>query len=216
MLFRSQFRNIHFSQLKFDGENGISVTDHLFDFLEFCEYYEIDDEEFSCVLFSLTLEGRIKKWCHTLPATSIHSFEQLIGELQQAFHRYDFQDVLIRINDIRMKPCESIEEFSIRFVHTCFEFPERDVDWTYLIEQFRYVVFVSLEHFQSVTKPDPSVYFDNPKISSCSDFVPNVSLSISLSLEHIQASQKNITIPPPDFLPNGFLFANSLSDEICL
>ena len=72
----------HLSQLKFDGENGVSITKYLLDFCDFCECYEIDNEGLTCVLFSLTLEGRIKQCCCTLPEASIHSYEQLAGELK--------------------------------------------------------------------------------------------------------------------------------------
>ena len=49
----------HLSQLNFDGEDGTSITKHISDFIKFCESYEINDEEFSCVIFFLTLEGRV-------------------------------------------------------------------------------------------------------------------------------------------------------------
>ena len=110
----------HLSQLKFDGENGVSITQRLLDFCDFGECYEIDDEGLICLLFFLTLGVRVKQWCRTLPKASIHSFEQLAHKLQQAFHRYDFQSVLIKLNDIRMEPQEPIDEFSIKFVHYCF------------------------------------------------------------------------------------------------
>ena len=100
-----------------------------------------------CLLFFLTLEGLTKKWCSTLSEASIHSFEQLASELQQAFHRYDLHNVVIKLNYIIMEPQESLDEFSIRFVHYCFEFPERDVDWKCLNEQLKYVILVSLEQF---------------------------------------------------------------------
>ena len=80
----------HLSQLKFHGENGVPITQHLLDFNDFGECYEIENEGFICFLFFLTLEGRAKQWCCTLPEASIHSFEQLASELQQAFLRYDF------------------------------------------------------------------------------------------------------------------------------
>ena len=96
----------HLSQLKFDGENGVSITQHLLDICEFGECYEIDDEGLICLLFFLTLEGRAKQWCRTLSKASIHSFEQLANELQQAFHSYDFKNVFITLNDIRMEPQE--------------------------------------------------------------------------------------------------------------
>ena len=56
----------HLSQLKFDGENGVSITQHLLYFFEFGEFYEIENEGLICFLFFLTLEGRAKKWCRTL------------------------------------------------------------------------------------------------------------------------------------------------------
>ena len=101
-----------------------------------------------------------------MPKASIHSFEQLASELQQAFHRYDFQSVLIKLNDIRMEPQEPLDEFSLKFFHYCFEFPERDVDWKCLSEQFRYVILVSLNQFQLATQPDPSVPMTTHKLSA--------------------------------------------------
>ena len=80
----------HLSQLKLDGENGVSINQHLLDFCDFGECYEIDNEGLICFLFFLTLKGHAKIWCRTLPEASIHSFEQLANELQQAFHMYDF------------------------------------------------------------------------------------------------------------------------------
>ena len=59
------------SQLKFDGEDGTSITKHIYDFFKFCEYYKINDEDFSFVTFFLALEGHVNRWCHTLPTSSI-------------------------------------------------------------------------------------------------------------------------------------------------
>ena len=112
----------------------MSITQHLLDFYDFGECYEIENEGLICFLFFLTLEGRAKQWCHTLPKASIHSFEQLASELRQAFHMYDLQSVVIKLNDIKMEPRESLDEFGIRFVHYCFEFPKGDVDWKCLSE----------------------------------------------------------------------------------
>jgi len=92
----------HLSQLNFDGEDGTSITEHISYFIKFCESYEIYDEEFSCVIFFLTLEGRVNQWCHTLPPTSIHSLHHLLGELHQAFDMYNYRDVCKRINLFRM------------------------------------------------------------------------------------------------------------------
>ena len=162
----------------------MSITQHLLDFCDFGECYEIDDEGLICLIFFLTLEVHAKKWCHTLPKASIHSFEQLTNELRQYFHRYDLHKIVIKLNDMRMEPQESLDEFSIRFIHYCFEFPERDVDWKCLSEQFKHVILVSLEQFQL----DPTVPYDDPQVTGCSYFVPNASLSISPCPNHTLAS----------------------------
>ena len=49
----------HLSQLKFYGEDGTSITEHITNFLKFCEYCEINDEYFSCVAFFLNLKGHV-------------------------------------------------------------------------------------------------------------------------------------------------------------
>ena len=61
--------------------------------------------------FTLTFEGQVKKWCHTLPTASIHSFEKLVKELDEAFEKYDYQDGHDRINQLRMKSGEYLEGF---------------------------------------------------------------------------------------------------------
>jgi len=85
---------------------------HIYGFLRFCESYEIDDEEFVRVLLFSTIERCVNQGCHTLPPTSIHSFHHFLEELYQSFDRYDYQYVYERINELRMKPDESVEDFS--------------------------------------------------------------------------------------------------------
>jgi len=150
----------HLSQLKFDGKDGTSITKHISDFLKFCESYEIDDEEFAYVVFSLTLEGHVNKWCHMFLESSIHLFE-LINKLWWVFHKHDFQDVLMRINELRMKLEESLEDFILIFVHICFEIPKRGTDWVYLSENFQWLVIVSFQHLQFRMNLDSHEYHDN-------------------------------------------------------
>ena len=113
-----------------------------------------------------------------------------------------------------MEPQESLDEFSIRFVHYCFEFPERDVDWKCLSEQFKYVILVSLEQFQL----DPSVPYDDPQVTGCSNFVPNAVLSISPSPDHIQSSKDSISMceilaPPPKLSDSQGTTSKFLSND---
>jgi len=106
-----------FSQSKFDGEDGTYIAKNIYDFLKWYEYYEIDDENISCVFFLLALKGHINQWCHTLPPTSIYSFDQFLKELHQTFDRYDYQDCFNIINQLRVNRNESIKDFSNWFLH---------------------------------------------------------------------------------------------------
>lgn len=132
------------SQLKFDGECEISIAKNISKFLEFCEFYEMDYEDVSLILFFLTLEGWVNRWCHILPSTSIHSFDQFLKELHQAFDRYDDWVVYKIINKLRMNPDESIEDFSNIFLHLCYEFLEGDMNWYLLKQKFENLVQISL------------------------------------------------------------------------
>ena len=102
----------------------MSVTEHIYDFLHFCESREIDSDELFCVLFFLTLEGRANQWCHTLPPASVHSLLTFLKELHQAFDECDHQDVYGRISHLTMRGRKSVEEFATRFLHLCHEIHE--------------------------------------------------------------------------------------------
>ena len=78
------------------------------------------------------------------------------------------------------------------------------------------MILVSLEKFQVATQPDPSVPYDDPQVASCLDCIPNVSLSISPSPDHIQASKESVAIcdilaPPPEFSGSGVVTSKFLS-----
>ena len=87
------------SQFKFDSEGDTPITEKASLFLKFYEHYEIDYDDVACILFFLTLEGRFNRWV-SYPTTCFHS----------SFDRYNYQDVLKRINQLRMEPNESIDD----------------------------------------------------------------------------------------------------------
>lgn len=120
------------------------LSTHINDFLGFCKSLEIDDEDVMCILFTLTLEFRFYQWCYTLPSSSIHSFRQFTKELHQDFDWYDYRDVHKRINQLGMELDESVEGFSNRFLHLCYEFPEEDVDQNFCKQNFEHLVWISL------------------------------------------------------------------------
>lgn len=135
----------HLSELKFDGEDATPIIEHIFYFLKFCKSYEIDDDEFDFLLFYLTLESHVNQWCYTFPLASIHSLHQFLRELHQAFDRYNYCDVCKRINLLRMKPIESVEDFYDRFLHLCCEIFEEDMNQDFLKQEFEHLVLISLQ-----------------------------------------------------------------------
>ena len=68
--------------------------------------------DFMDILLTLTFKGHVNWWCHTLTAASIHSFDQLANDIHKEFDRYYYQNFPKIINQIRMKPNESVEQFS--------------------------------------------------------------------------------------------------------
>lgn len=133
----------HLSKLKFDGKGGTTISDDTPQFLKFYDFYEVNYEDVSCKLFNLTLKGRVKKWCHSLPCDFIHSLEQLFKELHQAFDRYDYQNVYKRISQLTMRPNESLDDFMDRFLHLFYEFSKEYVDWDFMNENFQCLVYIS-------------------------------------------------------------------------
>jgi len=93
-----------------------------------------------CILFTLTLEGRVNQCFHTLPSSSIHSHRQFIKELDQDFDWYDYRGVYKTINQLRMNPNESIDDFSNIFLHLCYEFTKEYMDWDFFKHKFEHLV----------------------------------------------------------------------------
>jgi len=53
-------------------------------------------EDVIAQLFTLTLDGRSKKWCYYLPTSSIHSFKQPVNALCEFFDKYDYKMSIIK------------------------------------------------------------------------------------------------------------------------
>lgn len=133
----------HLSLLKFDGEERMFITKHIFDFLHLCKSHESDSEEIVCVIFFFTLKGHANWWCHALPPAFVHSLLTLLKELHQAFDKYNHQDVYERISYLRMKPGESVEEFATHFLHLCHEIPKQFLDTDFMSQELKCLVHVS-------------------------------------------------------------------------
>lgn len=125
--------------------------------LVFCKFNEIDDEYVVFILFTLTLQGQAKKWCQTLPLTSIYSFDQFHKEIYQAIDRYDYQNDCNRIDLLRMKSSESVENFLDRFLHLCYEFPKGVINSEFINEFFQSLILLFLKYFESKPLDDVSL-----------------------------------------------------------
>jgi len=51
---------------------------HVLNFESFLDLFEVDEEDVSIRIFSLSLQGRVKSWFKTLPDVSISYFQQFV------------------------------------------------------------------------------------------------------------------------------------------
>jgi len=61
---------------RFDGENGITAQKHIQAFEDYHNIYEVEDEDVSLRLFSLSLQGEVRTWFKALPEASISDLQQ--------------------------------------------------------------------------------------------------------------------------------------------
>lgn len=142
------------------------MLEHTHLFLQFCKSNKVHCEDVALKISTLTLGGRVMEWCKTFPSMSIYSFEQFIKELQHAFDRYDFQSLFNNINALRLKPHKPLDDFANRFLHLCYQFFERYVDWMYLNEKFQQNVFFSLKQFQYKLNPVSTNNHENMQVTN--------------------------------------------------
>ena len=62
------------SHLKFDGKGQRNILYYVVEFFHFFFLSRVYYEDILSRLLTLTLEGRVKQWCYSLPTSSIHSF----------------------------------------------------------------------------------------------------------------------------------------------
>lgn len=95
----------------YDGEGRANLLRHKVAFTGFCERNEIHEDYIACLLFAFTLQGHALMWYVILPNASIHSFNQLFGELTSAFYHYDHQELKKKILKLQKAPDESLMKF---------------------------------------------------------------------------------------------------------
>jgi hypothetical protein len=115
------------SKVQFDGEEVTFAPKHVLQFIQNCISYNIFNQDVMCKLFTSTIEGRVRRWCETLPIASIHTFKQFIDEFLSVFAKYDFDRLCDEFNHLRKEKVEPLEDFSIRFMHLYCQFPLNDI-----------------------------------------------------------------------------------------
>lgn len=75
-------------------------------------------------------------------------FKHLVKKLCRVCDKYEYQDVLDEINQLRMESNESLKHFVDRFLHLCYEFSDEDVDWKLLDEKLHFLVRMSMKYFE--------------------------------------------------------------------
>jgi len=131
------------SKFKFDGEGESTFHQHLFQCFHLWISRRVCSKDDMASLITLTFEGLVNQWCHTLPNDFIHSFEQLAKKLHKSFSKYKYQDVCGRINILGMKNNELVEDFHDLFLHLCYEIPRKHPNWDFLEQESECLILVS-------------------------------------------------------------------------
>lgn len=137
------------SKFRFDGEGGTFIAKYISPFLGLYKPQEIYDEDGVCILVTLTLEGLVKKWVHTFPIASIHSFDRFLKDIHQEFDKYDYEYVCDSIDPLKMKYNESIEDFINWFLHFCYEFHVEYFNYNFISERFQSLIILPMKSFTS-------------------------------------------------------------------
>lgn len=96
------------SKIKYDGESGAAMLRHEVSFAGFFHKNEVPLDEISYEMFAYTLHGHAHQWCHTLPMTSIHSYDPMIKELIHDFYHYDCKALNKKIQKLQKTLDESL------------------------------------------------------------------------------------------------------------
>jgi hypothetical protein len=108
--------------LRFNGEGDISSFHHISQFNWICNNLDIIDTSEICILFTLTLRGRIRSWFQVLPNKSIHSWKQFM-ELFYATHEDQYyEEPCLELENLCKYEGESVEYFLLKFKSICFRF----------------------------------------------------------------------------------------------
>ncbi len=110
---------------RFDGDyNNINAERHVLNFESFLDLFEVDEEDVSIRLFSLSLQGKVKSWLKTLPDASISGFQQFVKVfLDMWVIRQNPFLIIEEYNQLKRLPGHTVQHFSSRFNQVYYSMP---------------------------------------------------------------------------------------------
>jgi hypothetical protein len=109
---------------KFNGENDVTVVEHLVFFEEFVDVAGVEHEDVYMRLLVQTFEGEVRLWFRGLPPNSIDSYEALEDAfLRQWGEKKDHLYYLTEFGALRKKNNESVSDFIKIFNKTYNKIP---------------------------------------------------------------------------------------------
>lgn len=90
-----------------------------------------------------------------LPATSFHSYDQMIRELAHAFYCYNQKSLTKKFLELWKAPDESHMQFWTRFCNLLFQIPGDEIDWNFLMKYFS-IFFTHLKIHKYYNHLNPS------------------------------------------------------------
>jgi hypothetical protein len=102
---------------RFDGENEkITAENHIQNLEDFLDLYEVEEDDVSIRMFSLSFGGKVKDWFRNLPAASIRNFHQFMQVfLDRWVIRGNVFLILEEYEHLKINPGETVHQFSARF-----------------------------------------------------------------------------------------------------
>jgi len=101
----------------FDGTpQSVFAQQHIYKMANFCDLYEIDEEDVTMRLFVQTFGGEVRKWFRGLTARSIPTLDELQRQFLDRWEiRKDPLQINAEYNNLKRNHGESIQDYIIRF-----------------------------------------------------------------------------------------------------
>jgi len=112
---------------RFDGEcKNVNAEQHVQNFESFLDLFEVDEEDVSIRIFSLSLQVKVKSWFKSLPDASISDFRQFVKVFLDQWMIW--QNLFLiegEYNQLKRLPGETVQQFSARFNQFYYSMPVR-------------------------------------------------------------------------------------------